>query len=157
MPSRFRPEQGDPDRFINELRLAALPSAAHTARRLVVSELTRWGLDDLIDPCSLVVSELITNAIAETGSLVTPVGYAALHAVTPATIVFRFRLTHTHVIAEVWDRSAEFPAVKEAGTTDEGGRGLVLVDAFTSKWGFYGADMGGKVVWGCWVLPGVPR
>ncbi|MGW3078587.1 ATP-binding protein [Kitasatospora sp. NPDC001132] len=40
-----------------------LPESVGVARRFVSGKLREWGLDDLVDDASVVVSELTTNAL----------------------------------------------------------------------------------------------
>ncbi|MGW3233349.1 ATP-binding protein, partial [Kitasatospora sp. NPDC001095] len=43
--------------------LPYLPESVGVARRFVSGKLREWGLDDLVDDASVVVSELATNAL----------------------------------------------------------------------------------------------
>ena len=48
----------------------------------------------------------------------------------------------------MWDENARLPEPAEPGLADESGRGLMLVDALTERWGWELASSGrGKVVW----------
>jgi len=40
------------------------------------------------------------------------------------------------VIVEVWDLSTALPAAKQPDPDAEGGRGLLLVEALTERWGW---------------------
>jgi anti-sigma regulatory factor (Ser/Thr protein kinase) len=77
----------------------------------------------------LLVSELTTNALRHAGG------------------PFEVRVKATpRLRVEVRDRSREKPAIKDAETTDEGGRGLHIVGQLARAWGTEElAD--GKVVW----------
>jgi hypothetical protein len=116
--------------------------------------LRKWRLEEYTSPCTLVASELMTNAIAETGSLSVPDSYTELRDLKLARILLRLRLTHTHLGLEVWDSSNNQPAPTHADEEDEGGRGLCLVEACSTRWGTYPATwpLGGKVVWAAWEL-----
>ncbi len=59
------------------------------------------------------------------------------------------RLTRTDadVVIEVWDANQTAPVRREPGDDAEGGRGLLLVDALSTRWAFYRPRSGGKVVW----------
>ncbi len=51
-------------------------------------------------------------------------------------------------LIEVWDESDRPPTPVQPGLGDEGGRGLMLVDALTGQWGWDRPPSGrGKVVW----------
>jgi serine/threonine-protein kinase RsbW len=63
----------------------------------------------------------------------------------------RLRLTGRArgVQIEVWDASDDLPQIRPGPPDDDGtgGRGLVLVEALSSRWGAYPARGGGKVVY----------
>jgi Anti-sigma regulatory factor (Ser/Thr protein kinase) len=88
-----------------DLELVALPTAVRCGRQHVVAQLRTWGLEVYQDPCTLVVSELMTNAVAETGTLTVPAGYVELRRLQLARIQLRLRLTDTCLGIEVWDSS----------------------------------------------------
>jgi anti-sigma regulatory factor (Ser/Thr protein kinase) len=100
------------------------------ARRMVVAQLTSWGLADLADDARLIVSELLTNA--------------ALHAHPPVSI----RLTRlmSGVKLEVSDGSTDMPIFQRVGTDVMTGRGWTLIAALSRDWGVM-PQQGGKVVW----------
>ncbi|MEU7891930.1 ATP-binding protein [Nonomuraea sp. NPDC049152] len=47
--------------------LSSAPSALPTARRMTRARLVRWGLQDQIKVADLLVSELVTNALRDSG------------------------------------------------------------------------------------------
>ncbi|GHJ35380.1 SpoIIE family protein phosphatase [Streptomyces sp. TS71-3] len=99
------------------------------ARRLVRSALSRWDLDDLSDAVELLVSEVVTNAVR--------------YASRPVTL----RLLRTDVLrCEVGDDVPQLPRLRQARATDEGGRGLYLVNKLARRWGATRLSTG-KVVW----------
>ena len=52
------------------------------------------------------------------------------------------------VVVFVWDASPRPPAqAADPGADAEGGRGLLLVEALSERWGHFGYDGDGKVVW----------
>lgn len=99
------------------------------ARGVVRALLPSWGLNGLVDPAELVVSELVTNAIRY-GS--PPVGVRLLRG--------------RCLVCEVSDGSGTSPRLRRAATTDEGGRGLFLVAQFAQRWGTRYTTHG-KVIW----------
>jgi anti-sigma regulatory factor (Ser/Thr protein kinase) len=109
------------------------PSSASAARALAREELA--GLpSELVDTVSLLVTELVTNAVLHART--------ALHLdieVGPRTVVLQVR-----------DGSPRQPVVRHYGTGDVTGRGLALVEALSSDWGVRPAPPG-KLVW-CEVL-----
>ncbi|MEU5887305.1 SpoIIE family protein phosphatase [Streptomyces sp. NPDC047461] len=99
------------------------------ARRLVRRTLSRWGLEELSDSAELLVSEIVTNAVR--------------YASRPITV----RLLRTHVLrCEVTDDEPRLPVLGQARATDEGGRGLYLVNRVARHWGASRLSTG-KIVW----------
>ncbi|AWW37811.1 serine/threonine protein phosphatase [Streptomyces cadmiisoli] len=99
------------------------------ARRLVRRALARWELEDLTDSVELLVSEVVTNAVR--------------YASRPITL----RLLRTDVLrCEVGDDVPQLPRLRQARATDEGGRGLYLVNRLARRWGATRLSTG-KVVW----------
>ncbi|AWK11757.1 protein phosphatase [Streptomyces spongiicola] len=116
--------------------LPAEPTAPARARALTAGKLTEWGLEEMAFTTELVVSELVTNAYRYAGGPVT------------------LRLIRLHrLICEVSDPSSTSPHLRRARSTDEGGRGLLLVAQLTSRWGTRHAREG-KTVWTEQELPG---
>ncbi|MEU5413500.1 ATP-binding SpoIIE family protein phosphatase [Streptomyces clavifer] len=104
-------------------------AAPGRARRLARRALSRWGLDDLADEVELLVSEVVTNAVR--------------YAERPVTL----RLLRTDILrCEVGDDSPQLPRQRRARDTDEGGRGLFLVNRLARRWGATRLSTG-KVVW----------
>ncbi|MFH9131694.1 SpoIIE family protein phosphatase [Streptomyces griseoaurantiacus] len=104
-------------------------SAPGRARRLARRALSRWGLEELTDSVELLVSEVVTNAVR--------------YASRPITL----RLLRTDVLrCEVGDDVPQLPRLRQARATDEGGRGLYLVNRLARRWGATRLSMG-KVVW----------
>ncbi|ARP72075.1 serine/threonine protein phosphatase [Streptomyces pluripotens] len=104
-------------------------SAPGQARRLARRALARWGLEELTDPVELLVSEVVTNAVRYTSRPVT------------------LRLLRTDVLrCEVGDDVPQLPRLRQARATDEGGRGLYLVNRLARRWGATRLSTG-KVVW----------
>jgi hypothetical protein len=80
-----------------------------------------------------VVSELTTNAIRATTG---PDGQPRYEDELSGLPVIHVRLSSDRVcvLVEVWDRSAGAPTAKHPEPDEEGGRGLVLVDALCEQW-----------------------
>ncbi|WUL93497.1 SpoIIE family protein phosphatase [Streptomyces caniferus] len=113
---------------------------AGQARRLARRALARWGLEELTDQLELLVSEVVTNAVR--------------YAERPITL----RLLRTDVLrCEVGDDVPQLPRLRQARPSDEGGRGLYLVNRMARRWGATRLSMG-KVVWfELSMPPGAPR
>ncbi|UQA90919.1 SpoIIE family protein phosphatase/ATP-binding protein [Streptomyces halobius] len=105
------------------------PSSVARTRAAALAQLGEWDLADVSFTTELILSELVTNAIR--------------YASGP----IRVRLIHDRsLICEVSDCSSTSPHLRQAATTDEGGRGLFLVAQLADRWGTrYLA--GGKVIW----------
>lgn len=115
-------------------RLEASPASVGRARRMTEEALDRWGLDeseDLATTMALLVSELVTNAVR----------YAA-----GPTVELLVRRGPRALWVEVSDRDTRAPRLRHAAPTDEGGRGLALVQALSTGWGSR-STLEGKVVW----------
>lgn len=105
------------------------PSLVAEARKTASRQLTEWGLEEFAFTTELIVSELVTNAIR--------------HAVGPV----RLRLIRERsLVCEVFDSGATAPHLRHPRTTDEGGRGLLLVSQFAQRWGTRFAPEG-KIIW----------
>jgi DNA-binding NarL/FixJ family response regulator len=103
------------------------------ARRFVSQALTGWddGEGDLTDTVTLLVSELVTNAVVHAGS----------------DVEVMVRLTSSAARVEVTDASAEALAPRNATDDEDSGRGLALVGSLARRWGVRPASGGGKTVW----------
>ncbi|HTX26991.1 MAG TPA: ATP-binding protein [Streptosporangiaceae bacterium] len=119
------------------------PASVPDARRFVAELLAGCPARDVLMTC---VSELCANAITHTasgdgGAFVVSVGY-------PRKGVARVAVTD--------EGSASVPAAGAPDLTAEGGRGLAMVAACTSRWGWAEAYPG-RTVWAeaCWPV-GVP-
>lgn len=120
------------------LELGPLPGAVPCARlhaRLVLAE---WGLAGLIESVEIVVSELVTNAVAATQRL----GWLPL----PPVRLWLLADT-TRVLIAVWDADPRLPARIQVDELAETGRGLLLVECLATQWDAYATPhYGGKVV-----------
>ncbi|GGW40441.1 SpoIIE family protein phosphatase [Streptomyces xantholiticus] len=115
--------------------LPAEPTAPSRARHLTAEQLAAWGLADMAFSTELIVSELVTNAYRYAGG---PVTLRLIH--------------HQRLICEVSDPSSTSPHLRRARSTDEGGRGLLLVAQLTARWGTRHTREG-KTVWTEQTLP----
>ena len=143
------------------------------ARRLAETTFRAWGMDrEQVELTCLLVSEVITNAVlhsaaprpqrralaleaAGTAAAVHP-GLVAGWAPelpgeddgTPVAKTFSLRLRRgaAAVWVEVFDSDLRLPRIRTAGETDEGGRGLYLVDQLATRWGSR-PTRDGKAVW----------
>lgn len=111
---------------MHEAEFAPERAQVRAARRFVAQRVPA----DVRDNITLVVSELVTNAIE--------------HARTPVTL--RLAVAEDRVRVEVADSSAILPAVVDLVNDSEGGRGLRIVEEVTDAWGIESSS-NGKLVW----------
>ncbi|MER5755025.1 ATP-binding protein [Streptomyces sp. NPDC002088] len=120
--------------------LSATPRGARLARFLAVQQLDEWGWPPtctVSDSAALVVAELAANAVAH--GRVKGRGFRLMLTVE-ASDTLRIEVADSR-----GDRLAL--ARRAASTTDETGRGLLLVDALAARWGSDPWPPSGKVVW----------
>ncbi|MFF8810690.1 ATP-binding protein [Streptomyces pactum] len=106
------------------------------ARRRVLTRLREWGVDqETRENAELVVSELFTNAVRHT---------------TSEQVRCEVRLTGSRLRLEVADQGCArtVPRARRPGADQEGGRGLMLVEALATAWGVQPHDGDpGRTVW----------
>jgi anti-sigma regulatory factor (Ser/Thr protein kinase) len=131
--------QPDPRRGHTALELAVMPTAVPCARLHARNVLSEWNLAAIAPTAELVVSELVTNALAASARTQLP-GPLAVHLLLVAV--------RQGVLVHVWDSSEQLPRQQDAADPDsEHGRGLLLVSALSADWGAYRSAGRGKVVW----------
>ena len=113
----------------SEIALDPRPASVGRARHWLSRQLDEWGIEHLDYDASMVVSELVTNAV--------------LHARTE--LVVRLQLGTT-LRVEVCDSSQVMPSPRTHGSAATTGRGLHLVAALATSWGCDRTPTG-KVVW----------
>ncbi|WP_433362587.1 ATP-binding protein [Actinoplanes sp. CA-142083] len=110
--------------------LLPIVGAVRHARNLATEACLAWDLPELVGPASLVVSELVSNAVE--------------HAGTMMTVRITRRNRYVHIA--VRDGSPREPIAATLGSLTQRGRGLLLVATVAVHWGSLpSAD--GKVVW----------
>lgn len=117
--------------------LGALPTVPRLARSFSSVVLGEWGLESLAEDCELVVSELSGNVVrAATG----PGGHPRYDEQGKLPLLWlHLQSDRAHVRVEIWDTvplDYGVPVLRLAATTDETGRGLELVAALSSDWGW---------------------
>ncbi|MGW4445201.1 ATP-binding protein [Streptomyces sp. NPDC004682] len=108
------------------------PKSAATARRLVRTACTAWGLDRTAENGALVLAELVANAVR--------------HARRQNIRVMVDRPKPDMVRVAVSDFSHVLPELCTPKDDEEGGRGLALVTGLATKWGTEKKPWG-KIVW----------
>lgn len=115
------------------LVLGPAGSPARTARASAMAQLSMWGCSSLADDTAAVISELVANAVAASAPAGTPVRFGMI-------------LTDSSVVVGVFDRAPGEPVPVPATPDAESGRGLWIVAALSSRWGWT-LLRGGKAVW----------
>ena len=110
--------------------LLPVAGAARHARNLATEACVGWGLPELVGPASLVVSELVANAVE--------------HARTMMTVTIARPSRHVHIA--VRDGVPREPVLGQSPGLAERGRGLMLVENVAAYWGWL-PSRDGKVVW----------
>ncbi|WP_158920473.1 ATP-binding protein [Streptomyces sp. NBRC 109706] len=126
--------------------LAGEPGAPRVARAHTRATLAEWGLDELAGDTSVVVSELVTNALRYgLPKDTTPRPLPPASADQPLLL----SLVHceSSVLCAVFDPGHEVPAVQDPSLCQESGRGLQVLDALSRSWGWTTPDRHGKAVW----------
>jgi len=122
----------------SHLELGALPGAVACARLHARLVLWEWGLAAFSENAELLVSELMTNATKASWST---------ERILP--VVLWLSSDRSRLLIEVHDTS-RYPPAPTGGVeeTEESGRGLLIVDAISTKWGWDSQDeSSGKTVW----------
>lgn len=112
---------------------AVLPpqaASAGRARRFVADALTSARAPDAVDAATLLVSELVANAVLHAGG----------------ELRVRVACEDRCVRVEVADGSPTTPKQRQQSRDATTGRGLLLVDALASDWGVRRSGPG-KTVW----------
>ncbi|MFD3992681.1 ATP-binding protein [Streptomyces sp. NPDC058583] len=119
-------------------RFSSTPRGARLARRLALHQLDRWNIpygSEVSDSAGLLVAELAANAVT--------------HGRVPGRD-FELVLTYTpglRLRIDVSDtRGERRPASVAPGPLDEGGRGLLLVEALATRWSVLDRVPVGKTV-----------
>lgn len=131
------------------LELDACDRAPRTARGHIAWVLEEWSLAGFYDVTALIGSELITNSVKEIARYwwaVLPPVWLWLRGGPPGVAVL------------VWDPIAAAPVPRDAGLTDENGRGLGIVAELSAACGYYPAALpdgepSGKVTWAIITTP----
>ncbi|MEV4947701.1 SpoIIE family protein phosphatase [Streptomyces sp. NPDC053755] len=131
---RRSPDPGTPRApRIHQYIHQADPQGLSDARAAVGQALRDWDMDDLADDAELLTGELLVNVLLHTE------GGAVLTLEVLPEPVRRVRLS-------VQDRSSAWPRRRTPGEAATSGRGLLLLDALSSRWGVEPRGEG-KAVW----------
>lgn len=128
--------------------VAPEPESVTFARHFTQTTLERWDMASLIDDVGLVVTELVTNALR--------------HSLPPrpaepaGAIHLRLIRNAPYLLCGIQDAGQDLPRRREPDFIAETGRGLHIVESFSSMWG-WARFAGGKVVWALFCLPAPPE
>jgi hypothetical protein len=110
--------------------LLPVSGAPRSARNIITDACGRWNLLHVVGPASLIVSELASNVVD--------------HAHTIMTLRATVHPSALHLAMQ--DGSSAPPVLRTSTVPTERGRGLQLVEAVSTAWG-YRLEHGGKTVW----------
>lgn len=134
LPDTSRVSQLRPWGHVSHRRRQHLPanlSSPGRARGIVTEALTAWNCREHLTEAMLVVDELVTNAVEHAGS----------------DVDLYLSVRDGRLALAVGDSSTRPARLRESAVDDEGGRGLVLVDALADGWGTVPGPDHGKIVW----------
>ena len=129
------------------LELRALPASVRSARLHARNLLREWRMEGLADTAELLVSEMITNAVRASAPIADQQRETGQG---PRAKRMRLWLTSDRhsVLIQVWDADHHHPVRQDVGPDAEAGRGVLLIEALSTQWGFYVPDgRDGKTVW----------
>jgi anti-sigma regulatory factor (Ser/Thr protein kinase) len=115
------------------------------AREFTRRTLSGWQADSLFNEVTVVVSELVTNAVCHGLRGTSRSRIRALQLVL---------LAQEHrMLTAVTDPSDEVPVLSPAGQSAENGRGMRVIEVMSSSWGWTPFLTGGKAVWAAFDVP----
>ncbi len=115
---------------LRSLAVTPEPESIGQVRQFVQDCCSAWGLEVATETAVLLASELATNAVR--------------YARTPVIVWLGHR--SDRIVLSVEDASHERATARDPNPLDEGGRGLLLVDALAERWGERDVPTG-KLVW----------
>jgi hypothetical protein len=114
------------------VHLEPMVGTARRARELVTEACVRWDCPELAGPACIVLTEMVNNVVA--------------HARTPMTVLLARQGDRMSVAVRDGSPTAPRFTGEPVPPTSPGGRGLLLIDSVSSRWGHLDVP-GGKVVW----------
>ncbi|MGH3247247.1 MAG: ATP-binding protein [Trebonia sp.] len=141
-PDPPRPAPARPPRAF--LDLGAVLTSPRCARAWTREILREWQLAGLTDDAEAIIAELVANAVHASGGLAQPVIRLAL------------ALNRGELAILVSDDNPDLPQAQHPAEDDESGRGLMMVETLSDRYGWYPLEGSGpgKVVWA--ILPAEP-
>jgi hypothetical protein len=147
------PEPGPPTEMDRSKIATCLPGtdpgSVHAARVFTIATLQQWGITDRREDITIVVSELLTNALQH--ALPCP---RAPRSQCPLGL--SLLQPGPYVLCAVADPSQQPPVPKEPSYLAETGRGLHLISALADSWGYTTPSDMGKAVWAMFSAKAAP-
>jgi anti-sigma regulatory factor (Ser/Thr protein kinase) len=136
-------------------RLSRHRSSVRDAREFVRYTLGSWRVETLEPDVSIVVSELVTNALRHgLGLSIDEDPFATSDDTLRCPVSVTLCRVGRAVLCAVHDPSAEVPRPADPDLMSGSGRGLQLVEALSSRWGWTQLSRsGGKAVWAVFLSP----
>jgi anti-sigma regulatory factor (Ser/Thr protein kinase) len=122
-------------------------TASGAARDFTRQILGSWGLLVLAEDATVIVSELVTNALRHGAQPANGAGHDRVEL-----ILLR---QPGQMVCAVTDPGAEPPVKAAPDPSAEAGRGLHVIEALAAAWGWARVDAHKKAVWATLALPGV--
>jgi len=113
------------------LELPDDPGSVTLARNLLTQLLGQWEMEDFVDLASLLITELVGNAIR--------------HVPGACAVELTRRGDVLRIV--VVDSGPGMPDLQSPGISTFGGRGLHIVNALATRWGIDRLEDGSKAVW----------
>ncbi|WP_406389781.1 ATP-binding protein [Streptomyces sp. NBC_00887] len=120
--------------------LAADAESLQRARSFVRDALEQWGLRSFSDEVALVAGELVSNAVCHALP-------ASGEPAARSTAWLGLARQDSTLVCAVNDPSPEVPVLRDADESLERGRGLRIINALSSSWGWSLPTSAGKTVW----------
>jgi len=132
------------------LLLGPIITAPRCARGAVIETLAAWGMPHLTDDATQITSELVANAVNASIQ-------GAPEGTEPAPITLTISSTRGELCIRVWDPDPMPPprTLHVPGTWTERGRGLLIVEELSTRWGWYPGHAG-KYVWSALLISQPP-
>jgi anti-sigma regulatory factor (Ser/Thr protein kinase) len=147
--ARTRPGPAIPE---TSLILGPVDTAPGTARATLTTALALWELRHLTDDAQAITSELVTNAVAASTH------GAQARGLQPPPVMLWITARDGELCIRVWDPDPTPPPRDPPPPDDdaENGRGLLIVAALATRWGWHPARNGGKYTWATLQLDAQP-
>jgi anti-sigma regulatory factor (Ser/Thr protein kinase) len=116
------------------------PESVTAARHFAMATLMSWGMTRICDDVGLVVSELVTNALRHSLP-------ACPADFLNSSIRLRLLPAAPYILCGVIDQGTAIPERRDPDYIAETGRGLHIVESFSTRWGWTSLEPTGKIVW----------